>query len=139
MRKQGSYCEYKAERETALVECFRKKLGEVMVVDLNQIFREVSLSAAPRFYVSESHAERVIGYYRRHGIWKVKGKKRIEMFVEIARRVDTAMETDEELTFRDAIEKVVNSPAPEFYFTAQTCRTLIYEAMRKLRIGALRK
>ena len=61
------------------------------------------------------------------------------MIEEIARRVEAAMETDEELTFRDAIEKVVNSPAPEFYFTPQTCRTLIYEAMRKLRIGALRK
>lgn len=133
MKKKGSICEFGDERDAALVKCFRKRLGEVMTIDLDRIFREVASHHAPRFYVSEYRASAVIRHHLRHGVWNVKGEKRREMFREIEKRVLRLLEENEGMPFEDAIVAVVNSAAPEFYLTPRFCRTLIYKRLKKCR------
>ncbi|MDE6272367.1 MAG: hypothetical protein K2M31_05105 [Muribaculaceae bacterium] len=130
MKKKGSVSEYSEERDRELVRCFRKRLGEVRVIDLDKIFAEVAAHPASRFYVSEFRAAIVIRHHLRHGVWSVKGAKRLEMFQEIEKRVVGLMESRSDLSLDDALVEVINSEAPEFYLTPRSCRTIIYKLLK---------
>lgn len=130
MRKKGCVCEFTQERDEELVRCFRRQLASVRVIDLPKIFRELPEMGASRFFVSEMRAREIVGYHMRHGVWKVKSKVRREMFEEIERRVLEAMAEEPSLSMSDAMFEVVNSPAPRFYLTPRTVRTLIYELLK---------
>lgn len=131
MKKKGSVSEFSEERDAELVKCFRKRLGEVLTIDLDKIFAEVAAHPAKRFYVSEYRAAVVVRHHMRHGEWCVKGAKRKEMFREIEKRVLRLLEDHDDMSLDDAMVEVINSPAPEFYLTPRSCRTLIYKLIKK--------
>lgn len=131
MKKKGSVSEFGEERDRELVRCFRKRLGEVRVIDLDKIFAEVAAHPAPRFYVSEFRASVVVRHHLRHGEWNVKDGKRREMFCEIEKRLLSLRKRCPDLSFEEAMVEVINSEAPEFYLTPRSCRTLIYNILKK--------
>ena len=126
MKKKGSICEFTEERDSDLLKCFRRRLAQVHLINLDRIFAEVADMPARRFYVSEFRAAVVIRHHLRHGEWNVKGKRRREMFAEIERRVLAILQKYPDTRFDDALCEVINSPAPCFYLTARSCRTLLY-------------
>lgn len=132
MKKKGSVCDYSRERNDALVKSFRRCLSRAKVIDLPAIFREVSESPAERFYVSEMRAAVVIRRHLKDGVWIVKGKERLEMFQEIENRVLFLISEGKGLSLADAVFEAVNSPAPRFYLTPRSCRTLIYEHIKRI-------
>lgn len=129
MKKKGSICEFTEQRDAELWKNFRRRLGQVQLINLERIFKEVSEMPAGRFYVSEFRAVTVLRHHLRHGEWKVKGAQRLEMFAELERRVLDLLRSNPGMRFDDAVFDVVNSPAPKFYLTPRSCRTLIYKYM----------
>lgn len=130
MRKKGSVSEFSAERDCELIECFRKRLAEVKLINLPQIYREVAQMPTKRFYVSEFRAACMIRHFRRYGEWNVKGSLRREMFAEIERRVSLLQAAKGKMSLDEAVFEVVNSAAPKFYLTPRSCRTMIYKLLK---------
>ncbi|MDE5653743.1 MAG: hypothetical protein K2G75_07030 [Muribaculaceae bacterium] len=133
MRKQGSVSEFTSQRDAEIVKKFRRCLAQARVLDMDEIFMKVSRLPVERFYVSEVRALQVVKAYRQTGIWPVRTPVRREMFAEIDRRVTMLMSRRPELKFREAVFEVVNSPAPSFYLTPRSCRTLIYSVLQRVR------
>lgn len=126
MKKKGNICDFTPQRDADLLNSFRRSLAECRLIDLDRIFAEVSLMPAQRFYVSEQRAALVIRRHLEKGEWPVKGQQRIRMFEEIERRTLGMLSGNPGISFDDAVFDAVNSPAPHFYLTPRTCRTLIY-------------
>lgn len=130
MKKKGSKCDYIAHRNEALVRQFKKEIHQADIIDLDSIFRRISRSAAPRFFISESRAFTMIRHKKRSGSWEGVNKLRLSMLEEIERRTDQLMKADKTLTMEEAVYEAVNSEAPCFYLTPGSIRTIIYETLK---------
>lgn len=127
MRKKGAVCDFTQDRNRELRECFHRCLSKSGSAGMKVVFYDICGMEASRFYVSELRAERVVAYHLKYGRWMVKDGIRRRMFEEIERRVKLLMAFSKApISFRDAIFEVVNSPAPSFYLTPRSCRTIIY-------------
>ena len=97
---------------------------------LGDIFKDIASSApADRFYISEERAQRVVGELN-HPRDRAGGRKRhprLEMAEELQRRVNALRQTNPRMSLREAVFQVVNSPAPAFYLSPNTIRTILYE------------
>ena len=93
-----------------------------------ELFETVATMPAPRFYMSEERALYLINEKRRQSaVWNRKmTPSRREMVNEIERRVEELQRSQPGLSLRDAVFEVVNSPAPAFYLTPNTIRTILY-------------
>lgn len=144
MRKNGSVCEFTDDRNDEMRKMFRRRLMTWEDPCVKSLFGEIARMQASRFFVSEMRVEKVLRYHLMRGVWPVKSELRRRMFAEIEERVMKKLSSDSGLPiaecrkmkwepeiFRDAIFEVVNSPAPSFYLTARTCRTLLYETMNQ--------
>ena len=140
MKKRGNVCDYTSAKNAELVRVFNKRLREARVVDLDRIFAEVASSRASRFYISEERAYELVARHERTGRWDIGNTLRREMILEIHRQACRLMERDPALTMRDAVYCAVNLPAPRFYLTPRSCRTLVYATIREsyLRAAELR-
>lgn len=130
MKKKGSICDYIAHRNEALVRAFKAEISRATIIDLDQIFRNVSRSPAERFFVSEQRAMVVITHKKRTGEWTLTTPLRVQMFEEIEHRADALLESGAVDNYEDAVYEAVNSEAPCFYLTPRSCRTIIYEALK---------
>ncbi|MBD5370502.1 MAG: hypothetical protein HDR80_05045 [Bacteroides sp.] len=126
MRKKGNVCDYVAQRDHELAVCFRRHLREAFILDLDEIFRKVSRSPASRFFISESRAYELVRRYEATGNWNVRSRTRLAMMAEIYSRVERMRRADPTLPLQDAVYEVVGSPAPAFYLTPRSCRTILY-------------
>ncbi len=131
MKKFGNKCDYTESKNRELVKLFRAAVRNARIIDLDRIFAEVAASAASRFYISEERVLLLIRQYRESGQWSVRSLQRRQMLAEIERRVSRMMAADAALTLADAVAQVVNAPAPSFYLTPRTCRTLIYRTIQQ--------
>lgn len=129
MKKKGNTCDYTHERDIELCKSFRRHIAEATFIHLPDIFRKVACSPARRFYVSEQRAALVISQWRSSGKLAVASPLRRRMFEEIAGRADRIMHENPLTSFSDAVFEAVNSPAPSFYITPGSARTLIYRAL----------
>lgn len=134
MRKKGAKSEFKYERDRELLSRFREILHDSRGVSLGEMYGMAARCRSSRFWVSE---ERVLAVLR--GLPDTDPQlgemnpERIRMFREIERRVRAMMAADPQVTLREAVNRTVNSPAPEFYLTDKTAKVLIYEARRRAR------
>lgn len=139
MKKQGSVCDYTAARNAELVKNFNAAIRKAEIVDLEKICAQVAASPASRFFISEERAYELIIARRRLGHWPISITMRIEMIEEIARRAENLLRSGKAPTLRDAVHEAVNSPAPKFYLTPRSCRTLVYRTIRDAHMSKLRK
>lgn len=133
MRHKGSVCDYNEERDEALRKLFVRKLAERRWRRVDDIFVAMRECGAPRFYVSEMRALSVLRHRRRTGEFPVMGACRLELYEELwkrycERRVEQPGADDYDIVF-----DIVNSPAPSFYLTVRSLRTILYRARRKSR------
>lgn len=129
MKKKGSICDCTHQRDLELCAAYRRHIHEASYVYLPEIFKKVSKSPATRFFVSEQRAYLVIHQWRKTGVLSVTSPLRRMMFEDIGRMVDKLMAANPHLTLEDAVFDAVNSPAPSFYITPGSARTLIYKAL----------
>lgn len=129
MKKKGNVCDYTSQRNAELCASFRRHIHEASFIDLDVIFRKVASSPASRFFISEQRANLIIADKRRSGAWNVRNPQRLEMLREIERIANTLFRSGRYTRFADAIFDAVNSPAPSFYLTPRSARTIIYSTI----------
>ncbi|MCH5214370.1 MAG: hypothetical protein J1E97_04195 [Muribaculaceae bacterium] len=130
MKKRKSHCDWKESRNAELQERFLALIG-CGAPDVNVLFEAIAVSPAPRFYISEERAYQLIGHHRRTGLWpRGMFPTRLRMIKEIDRRVQLLRRADPSLTLKDAVFEAVNSPAPCFYLTSSSVRSIFYSSRR---------
>lgn len=126
MKKKGSVVEFKEQRNEELLRAFRAQLSNLGELPLTELFERTSMTPASRFWVSERRAMMVMSKMLKGDTLDSMNPKRREMFQEIFRRVKHILAEEPGISLIEASFRVVNSPAPEFYLTPQSARTMIY-------------
>lgn len=139
MKKKGCVCDYTKVRNAELAATFNRLLSEARAIDLLEICRRVAESPASRFFISEDRAYELVIARRRLGHWSVRLRHRVRMMDEILSRAEALLASGIESTLRDAVYAAVNSPAPEFYLTPRSCRTLVYATFRAAYLDAMKR
>ena len=132
MKKKGNKSLYIEERDLALVSNFHRLLREYRVLDLDEIFAEIALDTpAPRYYISEDRAYAALLYKRRTGHFDVRDGRRRALLEDLEADVLEILKRGDADRLLDAVYIAVNNPAPSFYLTPGSVRTLIYAALAK--------
>lgn len=129
MRTQNEYHE---ERDHDLWHTYQQVCNsEQPATDLEAVRRSVQ-KEAPRFYVSEERATRVMG-------WMMKGDSRVArmlpkhraMFEEIYRRTMALRSQLPGRPLSEIVSRVVRRPAPEFYLTPMSGYMILRQIRRR--------
>lgn len=130
MKKRGNTCDYTSAKNSELVRVFNNLVKRAAIIDLDHIFRQVAESGASRFFISEERAYELVVQYRRTGIWRISNSLRVEMMETIYKYALRLLKKGDAPTIKEAVYMAVNMPAPKFYLTPRSCRTLIYSTIR---------
>lgn len=131
MRTQN---EYNEERDQDLWRTYLEVRQSLEQLSEEDAVQRVVSSAAPRFYVSDERAARVVS-------WIDGGNDRVqrmlplrrEMFDEIYRRTKSLREKHPDWCLRDLVRHVVNRPAPQFYLTPGSGYMILRRIKRRRR------
>ena len=116
MRKKNSNAEFSSQRSEALLKNFRRSLATQSQITRIRAFQEAAEAPAPRFWVTESRATRVITRMMKgEDILEGMQPGKREMYKEIYRRVVEMLRRSPRMPVGDAVFEVVNSPAPSSY------------------------
>lgn len=86
MKKNGNTCDYTPAKNSELLRKFNALIRAARIIDLDEIFAQVAVSEASRFYISEERAYELIVHRLKTGAWSISKKLRVEMLEEILRR-----------------------------------------------------
>ena len=138
MRKVNSVSEFSSERSELLLNHFRKSIATQSVISASRAFHEAAEAPAPRFWVSEAQAVRVINRMAKGEDPTVDmfPEKR-DMYREIFRRVMEIKREHPEMTLGDIVFTVVNSEAPKSYISDVRAAQIIMAARRNNRRRAI--
>lgn len=131
MKHKGSTCDFIDSRNKALRQEFLERLGRNGRT-LQQVFDELARIPAPRFFISEERAYMQLKRYftPRGGSPRETGAHMLDntrhKLEDIRRRVKALMAANPGMELRDAVFEVVNGPAPSFYLTPRSIRTILY-------------
>lgn len=102
---------------------------------IREIFDDLAANApADRFYISEEQAQRIVSRLNRGKTFTRNSRSpRVRMARDIQRRVNNLRKANPRMSLREAVYQVVNSPAPAFYLTAGSIRTILYTLHRAKR------
>nr|DAX41371.1 MAG TPA: hypothetical protein [Caudoviricetes sp.] len=78
---------------------------------------------APRFYISEKQAERLIYAYFRRVYPRLQEKKRLQ--IALVSTHDTLIKEFPTISKAELFSKIVMHPAPEFFITLRTFKSII--------------
>ncbi len=137
MSRQRTNAEYGADRDAALLSLFDRMMASAPAdSSINSIFEDLARQPAPRFYVSELRAIRVISAMRR-GNMSLKGvtDSRHRLYAEINSRVECLLGQHPDMCLADAVVEAVNSPAPEFYMEPSSVKVTVYNLLRRRRMA----
>lgn len=120
MRHKGSISEDAIAMREDFYNSYKKVLASSSYIKLRDIVRKAINSPAPRFYVSPERALAVIQKIKKGESIAYMSESRKDMYSEIFNRVHSYLEANPYLSIREAIRKVINSPAPKFYINEGT-------------------
>ena len=100
-------------------------------IDVRQIVTQMCRAGAPRFWISEERALRVVRAALRTGQLPPLRTAVRRMYTDLLAVVRPLLGTSPGLTLTDAVYRAVNSPAPNFYYSPEYARCLIYRLLRK--------
>lgn len=126
MKKKNATLEFAAQRSELLLKNFRESIARQSHISIKLAFHEAVNAPAPRFWVSEARAMRVVslllkGFDATDGMHPEKRR----MFLEIFKRVKAIKENHPEMPLGDVVFEVVNSPAPCSYITPHYAKKII--------------
>lgn len=118
MKKKNSTCEFSSERSELLIRNFRESLARQSVISIKRAFQDAADAPAPRFWVSEARAMRIISLMMKGtDITEGMHRKKKEMYEEIFSRVSKIKSECPDKPLGDIVFEVVNDKAPESYIT----------------------
>ena len=134
MRKKNSLSEFGSQRSKLLLENFRRSIVTQSQISFKKAFHDAANAPAPRFWVSEARATRVVAMMMK-GENPLEGmrKEKREMYLEIFRRVNEMKDKRRGDSLGDLVFEVVNSEAPKSYLDWQWAQRLILKE-KKARI-----
>lgn len=111
--------DFSTQRSELLLKNFRESLARQSVISIKRAFHEAASAPAPRFWVSEARATRIISAMMKggdptEGMYEEKKK----MYQEIYRRVKEIRKRNPSRPLGDIVFEVVNSEAPSSYLSA---------------------
>lgn len=126
MRKKNSKAEFSSERSELLLKNFRESLARQSVISLKKAFQEAADFPAPRFWVTEARAMRVIMMMMKgEPILDSMNEEKRKMYEEIYERVTEMRKRNPETSLGDIVFEVVNSPAPRSYLSWHTVKNVL--------------
>lgn len=130
MKKKGSVCSFKDEKERALWRAYKAVLGRLHFFDVEEDFVEVVNMPCSRYWVSEDRCYNVISKMLcgEDVLFYMHASKR-EMFEDIYNKVKKEMD-ENDISLRDAVFNVVNGGAPKFFMSEKYARRIIYRLKR---------
>lgn len=120
MRHKGSISEDAIAMREDFYKSYKKILASSSYIKLRDVIRKVINSPTPRFYVSPERALAVIQKIKKGDDVSYMSESRKDMYTEIYSRVRSHLELNPYSTIKEAIIKVINSPAPKFYINEGT-------------------
>lgn len=119
MRKKNCNCTYTKSRNESLQRAYLENFSRLKSLDATcQLLAQMP---AERFYIDEERAYLLLRKNRKPSL-----PNKVTMLSEIESRVLAAMARDSSLSMREAVYAVVNSPAPSFYLSPLTIKTILY-------------
>lgn len=122
-------------RDKELYTAFKKQFTLAKRTDsIAEIYRRVVNSKCSRYYVSEEEACENIYKLIHNQPTTVKGELRKQMYTDIAfAALQRYKQHHETKSLNECICEIVNEPAPGFYITYKTAKTILYYHRRNLR------
>ena len=138
MRKKNSKAEFSDERSRWLLRNFRESLARQSKISISRAFQESVEAPAPRFWVSEARATRIIMQLLK-GIDLTEGMlpEKRKMYREIFRQVKIYKERHPEMAVGDIVFEIVNSPAPSSYLTPEYAYRVIKRSREQGRVPGI--
>lgn len=126
MRKKNSKAEFGRQRSECLIRNFRESIARQSVISRIKALQEAADAPAPRFWVSEARATRVIAeLLRGNDLTEGMIPEKRRMYLEILERVKRMTAFFPEKPLGDIVFEVVNSPAPSSFISAETTYKII--------------
>ena len=134
MKKKGTISQLKHERDEDLMRAYTKELSGRPHILLPDVLRAVVSSQSKRFWVTSERASIVIyNMLKGDKLENMRPLKR-KMFREIYRRVMKLKKNYPQLSISILTEQVVAEPAPEFYITWQSAKTILSRIRKTRRV-----
>ncbi len=112
-----------------MAACRREMQGDRMPRSARELAARVAGGEAPEFYLTYEYAYRALREYRRTGRLPRKSHPGVDMWKEIALRVELE-EQKRGRTFAEAVAVTLEGPAPRFYIRSSTAERL-YNRLRR--------
>lgn len=122
------------ERDEELEKAFYDLVEDIGdCVSISDVY-EILATQVPcsRYWVTPARAVRAISVMRR-GVTDKWMPERKRMYKDIEERAKGVMAHRADLSWRQAVSKVVNSPAPSFYLTADSIKNTLYRLRKNRR------
>lgn len=135
MKRKGSKFEYEAERNKELLKAYCSQVEICSEIHLDEILSRVVNTPCSRFWVSDERASIVMSGIERGAVnldSMIESRK--EMFLEIYDRVKALRINNPTMSLSELTNEVVKQPAPRFYLTAKSARTIIHRIRTQWRI-----
>lgn len=134
MKKKGTISLLKHERDEDLMRAYARELSGRPHILLPDVLKAVVSNQSKRFWVTSERASIVI-YNMMKGdkLENMRPLKR-KMFREIYRRVMKLKKNYPQLSISILTEQVVAEPAPEFYITWQSAKTILSRIRKTRRV-----
>lgn len=131
MRKKGSFYEHEEERNSDLMEVYKKCLASMTYVSMARLWELMAEYPAKRFYVSEERAAIVVSrIFHGDNLSNMRPTRR-KMFYEIHSRVQKIIQDKPQLSIAQCCSMIVYSPAPSFFMTPFSIRQTVYKIKRQ--------
>ena len=132
MRKPNSIPEFASQRSSLLIKNFRESIARQSVISAKKAFQEAADAPAPRFWVSEARATRIISLMMR-GVDLTEGMipEKRKMYLEIFSRVKRLREKLPQAPLGDLVFEVVNNPAPSSFISPVSVARIVYSHKKR--------
>ncbi|MBR5688432.1 MAG: hypothetical protein IKX36_10845 [Prevotella sp.] len=126
--------ELNEERDQDLWRTYLEVSRSLELLSEEDAVRRTVTSAAPRFYVSDERAARVVSWLENDNerVERMLPQRR-EMFDEIYRRTQLLRTEHPDWCLRDLVRHVVSRPAPQFYLTPGSGYMILRRIKRRRR------
>lgn len=98
-----------------------------------EIFSKVANSEAKQFYVSPEEATRIISRINQGQDTGIKNIERREMYYDIHKKFLELKNEYPAITVKDAIYRIIYSPAPRFYIRPNSLKVLFHHILKRKR------
>lgn len=132
--------EYANERADDLMRAYDKYIADTKHICMSEVYRNIVNMPARRFWVSDKRANIVVSAILRGEpcLQSMRALKR-EMYLEIFRRVQALRILKPDLSTFELCAIVVDQPAPKFYLTPGSAKTMVCKARKEWKKRKLRK